>query len=157
MVKRADRIAPAGPGPRGGAAQPRLDGALLPTGLRDVLPPQAAHEADIVERLVACFAGHGYQRVKPPLIEFEESLLGLLEAERRTADSEASVEALHLDPPSYAYGSEGRAEMSLEGYQKLLDAARWFLERGGEGEAVFDPAEAPVPRPRSQLRIRPRL
>jgi ATP phosphoribosyltransferase regulatory subunit len=76
MVKRADRIAPAGPGARGGAAQPRLDGALLPAGLRDVLPPDAAHEAGIVERLVACFASHGYQRVKPPLIEFEESLLG---------------------------------------------------------------------------------
>ncbi|HEX7008181.1 MAG TPA: ATP phosphoribosyltransferase regulatory subunit, partial [Alphaproteobacteria bacterium] len=76
MVKRADRIAPAGPGARGGAAQPRLDAALLPAGLRDVLPPQAAHEANIVERLVACFASHGYQRVKPPLIEFEESLLG---------------------------------------------------------------------------------
>jgi ATP phosphoribosyltransferase regulatory subunit len=76
MVKRTDRTAPAGPGARGAAGQPRLDGALLPAGLRDVLPPDAAHEAGIVERLVACFASHGYQRVKPPLIEFEESLLG---------------------------------------------------------------------------------
>jgi ATP phosphoribosyltransferase regulatory subunit len=66
----------AGPGLRGGEVPARLDGALLPAGLRDVLPPDAAHEAGIVERLVACFASHGYQRVKPPLIEFEESLLG---------------------------------------------------------------------------------
>jgi ATP phosphoribosyltransferase regulatory subunit len=77
MVKRTDRIALAGAGARGGpAAPPRLDRALLPAGLRDVLPPDAAHEASIVERLVATFASHGYQRVKPPLIEFEESLLG---------------------------------------------------------------------------------
>jgi ATP phosphoribosyltransferase regulatory subunit len=49
--------------------------ALLPAGLKDVLPPHAAFEADIVERLVAVFASFGYERVKPPLIEFEETLL----------------------------------------------------------------------------------
>jgi ATP phosphoribosyltransferase regulatory subunit len=49
--------------------------ALLPAGLQDVLPPDAAHEAATVERLMANFAGHGYQRVKPPLVEYEESLL----------------------------------------------------------------------------------
>jgi ATP phosphoribosyltransferase regulatory subunit len=49
--------------------------ALLPTGLRDVLSPAAAHEVDVVEQLMATFAGHGYDRVKPPLIEFEDSLL----------------------------------------------------------------------------------
>ncbi len=49
--------------------------ALLPTGLRDVLPPNAAFEAEVVERLVACFAAQGYARVKAPLIEFEEGLL----------------------------------------------------------------------------------
>ena len=49
--------------------------ALLPEGLHDELPPAAEHEADVVARLVGVFAGHGYQRVKPPLIEFEESLV----------------------------------------------------------------------------------
>lgn len=49
--------------------------ALLPAGLRDILPPFAAHEADVVNRVMAVFSGHGYQRVKPPLIEFEDSLL----------------------------------------------------------------------------------
>ena len=48
--------------------------ALLPAGLRDVLSPDAAHEAATVEQLVACFARCGYERVKPPLIEFEDSL-----------------------------------------------------------------------------------
>jgi ATP phosphoribosyltransferase regulatory subunit len=49
--------------------------SLLPAGLQDVLPPEAAHEAATVERLMAVFAGHGYERVKPPLVEFEDSLL----------------------------------------------------------------------------------
>jgi ATP phosphoribosyltransferase regulatory subunit len=51
------------------------DKALLPTGLYDVLPPDAAFEAEVVERLMACFARHGYERVKPPLLEFEDTLL----------------------------------------------------------------------------------
>lgn len=49
--------------------------ALLPAGLRDLLPPEAETEADSVERIMETFAAHGYQRVKPPLLEFEDSLL----------------------------------------------------------------------------------
>jgi ATP phosphoribosyltransferase regulatory subunit len=49
--------------------------ALLPAGMSDVLPPHAAFEADTVERLIAAFAGYGYERVKPPLIEYEDTLL----------------------------------------------------------------------------------
>ena len=48
---------------------------LLPAGLKDGLPPDAAFEAAMVERLMACFAAWGYERVKPPLIEFEDALL----------------------------------------------------------------------------------
>jgi len=49
--------------------------ALLPDGLRDVLPPDADHEAAVAQRLVATFAARGYQRIDPPLVEFEDSLL----------------------------------------------------------------------------------
>ncbi len=49
--------------------------ALLPDGLRDDLPPDAEFEAGVIERLLATFAAFGYERVKPPLIEFEESLI----------------------------------------------------------------------------------
>ncbi len=49
--------------------------ALLPDGLHDLLPPEAEHEADVVGRLMARFSSHGYQRVKAPLMEFENSLL----------------------------------------------------------------------------------
>ncbi len=48
---------------------------LLPRGLRDLLPPQAEAEAALVERLMAVLAGNGYERVEPPLLEFEDNLL----------------------------------------------------------------------------------
>jgi ATP phosphoribosyltransferase regulatory subunit len=51
------------------------DTALLPAGLEDILSPHAAHEAGVVARLIAAFAARGYERVKPPLLEFEETLL----------------------------------------------------------------------------------
>ncbi len=48
---------------------------LLPAGLADMLPTAAAAEADVSEALMKVFTANGYQRVKPPLIEFEEHLL----------------------------------------------------------------------------------
>ncbi len=48
---------------------------LLPAGLGDMLPPEAALEASVIEQLMARLAANGYDRVKPPLVEFEESLL----------------------------------------------------------------------------------
>ncbi len=48
---------------------------LLPAGMVDVLPPHADREAATVECLMALFASYGYERVKPPLMEFEESFL----------------------------------------------------------------------------------
>jgi len=52
-----------------------LHKALLPEGLRDLLPPDAGIEAEVVSRLMAALASHGYERVKPPLAEFEDNLL----------------------------------------------------------------------------------
>ncbi len=48
-----------------------LHPALLPAGLRDILPPDAGIEAATVARLMAVLARNGYDRVKPPLVEFE--------------------------------------------------------------------------------------
>ncbi len=48
--------------------------ALLPAGLRDILPHDAEREAKVIEQTMAFAAGYGYERVKPPLVEFEETL-----------------------------------------------------------------------------------
>lgn len=52
-----------------------LNTALLPEGFYDVLPPDAAQEAAVIERMMAVLGGHGFDRVKPPLVEFEDTLL----------------------------------------------------------------------------------
>ena len=52
-----------------------LNAALLPEGFYDVLPPDAGHEAAVIERMMAVLGSHGYDRVKPPLVEFEDTLL----------------------------------------------------------------------------------
>ncbi len=49
--------------------------ALLPSGFHDVLPPQARQEAQLIASLTACYESFGYALVRPPLAEFEESLL----------------------------------------------------------------------------------
>ena len=48
---------------------------LLPEGLHDLLPPDAAFEAEVVYRLAQSFGANGYELVKPPLAEFEDTLL----------------------------------------------------------------------------------
>ena len=55
--------------------EPLTNPALLPAGFRDLLPPDAETEAAAVEVVMAAFASHGYERIKPPLIEFEDGLL----------------------------------------------------------------------------------
>jgi ATP phosphoribosyltransferase regulatory subunit len=49
--------------------------ALLPIGMADILPPDATFEANTLDQLMAIFASNGYERIKPPLIEFEDGLL----------------------------------------------------------------------------------
>lgn len=48
---------------------------LLPSGLYDLLPPDARKESAAVAELIAAFESYGYAQVTPPLIEFETSLL----------------------------------------------------------------------------------
>jgi ATP phosphoribosyltransferase regulatory subunit len=69
--------------------------ALLPTGLYDLLPPVAEREAEVTARLMAVLTSHGYERVKPPLVEFEETLLAGAGA-AMTADSFRT-----MDPTSH--------------------------------------------------------
>lgn len=51
------------------------DKALLPEGLHDTLTRDAEYEDEVVGKLLERFGAYGYERVSPPLVEFEESLL----------------------------------------------------------------------------------
>lgn len=55
-----------------------MTNALLPTGFRDRLPPEADASARLVRAILDCVASHGYERVQTPLAEFETSLSGAL-------------------------------------------------------------------------------
>jgi ATP phosphoribosyltransferase regulatory subunit len=57
-----------------------MTSALLPEGLRDRLPPEAEAGAAILRATLDAIAAHGYERVAPPLAEFEESLVGRLKS-----------------------------------------------------------------------------
>ena len=50
------------------------DQVLLPAGLADLLPPDAEREEAASRALVDVFRSHGYEAVRPPLLEFEASL-----------------------------------------------------------------------------------
>jgi len=53
---------------------------LLPEGLRDRLPPQAEAASRLMHRVIVAIGRHGYERVMPPLAEFEESMVGRLKS-----------------------------------------------------------------------------
>ncbi|MEP4379039.1 MAG: ATP phosphoribosyltransferase regulatory subunit [Alphaproteobacteria bacterium] len=50
--------------------------ALLPAGLHDLLPPRAAQESATISGIMDTFRACGYEQVKPPLVEFESTLVG---------------------------------------------------------------------------------
>jgi len=81
--------------------------ALLPAGLHDLLAPEAAREAAAVQSLMAAIATRGFDRVKPPLVEFEETL--------RTGAGEALSQEMFrlLDPVSQRMMCL-RADMTLQ-------------------------------------------
>jgi ATP phosphoribosyltransferase regulatory subunit len=55
---------------------------LLPEGLSDRLPPQAEASARLARRVLDTVATHGYERVMPPLAEFEDTLTQRLKSMR---------------------------------------------------------------------------
>ena len=53
----------------------QIQKGLLPAGLSDILYPKAQVQAKTIENLLDVFSNYGYLRVKPPLVEYEDTLL----------------------------------------------------------------------------------
>ena len=72
---------------------------LLPEGLGDRLPGDAARFAGALDAMLRALDSHGFDRVDPPLIEFERSIAG------RMANNNDGVETRRMfrfvDPASY--------------------------------------------------------
>ncbi len=81
--------------------------ALLPAGLRDVLPPDAAFASLALTKLLACFESHGYEQVDPPLVEFEDSLLS-------GAGAATSSQTFRLMDPVSQHMMGVRADMTVQ-------------------------------------------
>ncbi len=112
--------------------------ALLPAGLADLLAPEARAEAIAIARLVARCEAYGYERVKPPLLEFEESLLA-------GAGSAVAAETFRLMDPVSQRMLGLRADMTpqiariaacrlsqLERPLRLCYAGQVLRQRGGQ-------------------------
>lgn len=52
---------------------------LLPEGLEDRLPRSAAQVTTVLRACLAALDAHGYDRVRPPLLEYERSLAGRMD------------------------------------------------------------------------------
>ena len=52
---------------------------LLPVGLEDALPARASAITRVMRQVLDAMDAHGYDRVRPPLVEFEASLAGRME------------------------------------------------------------------------------
>lgn len=61
--------------------------ALLPKGFADLLPPEAEGEARSILTLMKLFKTFGYERVKPPLVEFEDTLIASGPGVRHATDT----------------------------------------------------------------------
>jgi ATP phosphoribosyltransferase regulatory subunit len=55
---------------------------LLPEGLQDRLPAEAARMTAAMRGALDVLDSHGYDRVRPPLVEFEQSLAGRMDGVR---------------------------------------------------------------------------
>lgn len=85
------------------------DKYLLPAGLEDALPPQAEFEAYVTSQILVDFKSYGYDRIDPPLLEFEECLLN-----GSSADSNVSKQTFRMMDPVSRKMLGVRVDMTIQ-------------------------------------------
>ena len=73
---------------------------LLPEGLEDQLPPIAAKATAAMRAMLGAMHSHGYDRVRPPLVEFERSLAGRMANALARAGADTRQTFRFTDPAS---------------------------------------------------------
>jgi ATP phosphoribosyltransferase regulatory subunit len=97
---------------------------LLPEGLEDRLPPETARINAAMHACLDVLDAHGYDRVRPPLLEFEASLAGRMAG---VAVGESSAMFRFVDPASLrtlALRSDMTPQIGRIAANGLKDAAR---------------------------------
>ena len=123
---------------------------LLPEGLSDRLPPQAEASARLVRRVLDTVATHGYERVMPPLAEFEDTLT------QRLTSMRAQDLVRVVDPVSQrtlAFRPDMTAQVGRIAATRATRAAARPAPRG-PGSPPARPRPARTARARDQLRRR---
>ncbi len=113
------------------------------------------------------WANHRWVRYLTAGRLIEQALAGMLSCEKKLAGKPFALEALHENQPSYQRNRE-RTRAALDAHKQILELAQWFEKRRDElavvtGQTRQDTSPHPpeiyglnYPRPRSELRIRPR-
>lgn len=95
--------------------------ALLPEGFHDDLAPVAEQHAGVVTALMGTFLDHGYDQVRPPLVEFEDSLFS------GAGQAKASQSFRFMDPDTQkglAVRADITPQISRLAATRLADAPR---------------------------------
>lgn len=94
---------------------------MLPAGFQDMLPPQAEAAARLTRAFADVLASHGYDRVSPPLVEYERSLAHRMRGVRR-AGLVRMVDPVSLR--SLALRSDITVQIGRVATTRLADRAR---------------------------------
>ena len=122
-----------------------------------VLIAHYAHR-DPPPHIVTGWRNHRWVRYRVAMRVIEQSLAGIVAAERETADTPAAILAMHDDPPSYRFGTVAQRDAARDAYRELLELAeRYARTSEALGFAIFERDASDGPHPRPELRIRPRL
>ena len=94
---------------------------LLPSGLSDLMPPLAMLEDELLGLIKTQFKAFGYQRIKPPLMEFEQSI--------NISDNRTNTQKTFqvMDPISHdmmALRADMTQQISRIATQRLSDVSR---------------------------------
>ncbi len=109
------------------------DPDLLPEGLSDRLPPLAAEALRVTRAMNDVLAGHGFDPVQPPMVEFERSLAS------RMAGTKRNRMVRFVDPASLrtlALRSDMTVQVGRIAATSLKDAAR-PLRLSYAGQVLF--------------------
>ena len=115
-------------------------------------------QADPPPGTVTGWRNHRWVRYRVAMRVLGEALADLRAAEAESAGTDAALQPMHANPPSYDFKSERQREAALAAYRDLLALAeRHAAMRDELGYPPFDHDPKDGPRPRPELRIRPPL
>ncbi len=115
-------------------------------------------QRDPPPRTVTGWRNHRWVRYRIAMRLIGDALEGLRCTEAATAATDAALQPMHADPPSYKFKSARQRVAALAAYRDVLALADRFAEVQEElRHPPFDRGQKDGPRPRPELRVKPAL